>query len=57
MDDTHTTVVVSCAKALTAFLSCSANDAIFELREVFFELLRGQKKGRLSNVEPCKDGG
>ncbi|KAG0577827.1 hypothetical protein KC19_5G184600 [Ceratodon purpureus] len=33
LDDTHTTVVVSCAKALQALLSCSANNAIFELHE------------------------
>lgn len=36
LDDTHTTVVVSCAKALQALLGCSANNAIFELHEVIF---------------------
>lgn len=36
LDDTHTTVVVSCAKALQALLSCSVNDAIFDLHEVVF---------------------
>lgn len=36
LDDTHTTVVVSCAKALQALLSCSANNAIFDLHEVIF---------------------
>lgn len=33
LDDTHTTVVVSCARALQALLSCSANNAIFDLHE------------------------
>eukprot|EP00246_Nothoceros_aenigmaticus_P002979 TRINITY_DN1390_c0_g1_i7.p1 TRINITY_DN1390_c0_g1~~TRINITY_DN1390_c0_g1_i7.p1 ORF type:complete len:1127 (+),score=203.93 TRINITY_DN1390_c0_g1_i7:260-3640(+) len=33
LDDTHTTVVAACAKAIQALLSCQANETVFSLHE------------------------